>query len=136
MASSADDSTMVELYKSYGFDYVKSNGQDQLSLTDIPLGRMLFVHGFPFQYYYGTDLRGHSTLPHGASVVDVATSAKAADPAYKKQTGDVTDIYGIAFGAEIAFNMPIVVMVPGVPKFLTTSKNDLIGWGIDKANDA
>ena len=105
------------LYEKYGMRYYGE------SLMSIPLGRMLFVHGMPFQYTAITDRRTNSGTTYGQEPLtdDAVTS------------GDM-DMYGRSFAGDIAANMPIAVIVPGTPKFLTNIKQSIFGYGGDSEN--
>ena len=108
---------MDQLYQNYGFNYSMS----QRHLMDVPIGRMTFVHGMPFQYTYLTDRReGNNNYEGQDSLPDEVTSLNV-------RTGSV-DLYGRTFGKGIAANMPIVVIAPGNPIFLTNVKQGVIGY--------
>ena len=91
-----------------------------------PIGRLLFVHGMPFQYTHLADRRAYSDKPYGASNYPANSNIRSAS----KSGGD---FYGRTFAKEIAANMPIVTVVPGVPKFLTMVRDGLFG-GSSKSN--
>lgn len=110
------DEGMKALYETYGFNYTATADS---SLMSIPVGRMLFVHGMPFQWTHITDRRGNSTLPQGRSGHEASES--------KVQNGSV-DLYGRTFARDIAANMPIAVFAPGKPKFMTSVKSGLFGY--------
>lgn len=114
--------TLEEMYNQYGFYYSESGN----SFMSSPIGRMLFVHGMPFQYTHFTDRRGNSKLQYGREV--------SYESSYNKSQKDGTvDMYGRTFSKEIACNMPIAVIVPGTPKFMTNIKQGLFGYqGSDK----
>lgn len=116
----ADPSSYDELYKRYGFSYTATT---DTSLMGIPVGRMLFVHGMPFQYTHITDRRGHSVMAWGAS---------ANEDTEGPVTSGVTDMYGRSFAANIAANMPIAVIAPGKPKFLTSVKDGMFSYAAGK----
>lgn len=105
-----DDERLFELY---GYNYSYSSGKT--SWMDIPLGRMLFVHGMPFQYIAATDRRGYSTT----EAFNVGGTETFSTKAIK--SGNI-DMYGRTFAKEIVSNTPIAVIVPGKPKFLTSLK--------------
>lgn len=94
------------LYEMYGFNYAYNTAS---SLMSVPVGRMLFVHGMPFQYTYITDRRNGSTGTYGY----------ISEGEMPNNSGN-QDMYGRIFAKEIACNMPIAVIVPGVPVFLTS----------------
>lgn len=110
------------LYEAYGFDYT---GTADSSLMSIPVGRMLFVHGMPFQWTYITDRRGNSTQPQGRASAEAEQS---------KVTNGTTDMYGRTFARDIAANMPIAVFAPGKPKFMTSVKSGLFGYSGGEGN--
>lgn len=117
----ADDISIVQvgeddtasLYEMYGLTYEYS-GQ---SLMSIPIGRMIFVHGMPFQFTPLTDRRRGSMDIYGASNVDE----------YQERSGNV-DQYGRTFAKDIAANMPIIVVVPGIPRYMTKAKQSFFGY--------
>lgn len=77
------------------------------SLMDVPLERMGFVHGLPFQFTRVADRRRGST-----------------NQTDKYQT---TDMYGMTYAREILSQLPIVVFNPGEPQFLTKLKSGFFG---------
>lgn len=105
---------MEKLYAQYGMDYF---GSTEASLMGTPIGRMLFVHGMPFQFTHITDRRGGSRSAKGMSDCEWCVDSKA--------SGGSSDMYGRTFAKEIAGNMPIAVLVPGKPKFLTNVQSGL-----------
>ena len=118
--------SMDALYDAYGFDYTSASDS---SIMSIPIGQMLFVHGMPFQYTYITDRRDSTAYTSGytgKSTSDMAAGAKA--------SGSV-DAYGRSFAKDIAANMPIVVLAPGRPKFLTSVKSGIGGYVSEALND-
>lgn len=111
----------AKLYEEYGYSYATLTKDSYMS---IPLGRMLFVHGMPFQWTHITDRRQGSVKRWGAS------SGEAEEERLKNSS---TDLYGRTFARDIAANMPIVVFAPGKPKFMTSVKAGLFGYtGQDK----
>lgn len=118
-----DESFMQQLYNSYGMEYF---GSSESSLMNTPIGRMIFVHGMPFQFTHITDRRGHSTKAKGQADDEFVVTMVS---------GGSADMYGRTFAKEIASNMPIAVMVPGKPKFLTNVKSGLFR-GKDGSNEA
>lgn len=117
-----DEDFMRKMYESYGMEYF---GSSESSLMNTPIGRMIFVHGMPFQFTHITDRRGHSTKSKGQADDEFVTTAAS---------GGGADMYGRTFAKEIASNMPIAVMVPGKPKFLTNVKSGLFR-GKDGSNE-
>lgn len=109
---------MEELYNQYGYSYGISE-----TTMGTPIGRLLFVHGMPFQYTHITDRRAYSTAQYGAS------SYPPTGPVGNNGSGasENADFYGRTFAKEVAANMPIVVVVPGRPNFLTLVKQGLFG---------
>lgn len=101
------------LYYEYGMSYLYSSGATHW--MNIPLGRMLFVHGMPFQYTGYTDRRGYSEggTPKTYGLENTSDY---------KQVGDCVDMYGRVFAKELVANTPVAIFVPGVPKFLTSLK--------------
>lgn len=114
----ATGATTDALYDMFGFDYT---GQlSETSFMGAPLGRLMFVHGMPFQFTHITDRRTGSKLQYGKAVYDVNS----------RVTNGEVDFYGRVFAKEIVSNMPIAVVVPGVPEFMTNVKQGLFGSGI------
>lgn len=109
------------MYEAYSYDYV---GGTDTSMMGGPVGRMLFVHGMPFQWTYITDRRGNSTLPQGRA------SSESQEGAVR---GGSTDMYGRTFARDIAANMPIAVFTPGKPKFMTSVNSGIFGAGGESA---
>lgn len=103
-----------EYYQQYGFSY-----QTESSLMSIPIGRMLFVHGMPFQYTFITDRRSNSEERFGR--------APGYDSNSPKSSGAGADFYGRVFCRDIVANSPIAVLVPGVPKYMTNVKQSMFG---------
>lgn len=97
-----------------------------LSLMDVPIGRMNFVHGMPFQYTYLTDRRQHASSDYGQDSLPADGSAVDRD--------NSPDLYGRVFAKEIAGNMPIAVIVPGVPVFMTNVSQGLKGYRSGREN--
>lgn len=108
---------MNDIYASYGFNYALA----QKHTMDVPIGRMIFVHGMPFQYTHITDRREGDTNIEGREPVVSEMYTK------NVRNGSV-DMYGRTFGKEIAANMPIAVITPGNPVFLTNIKQGVIGY--------
>ena len=109
-------SDYVGLYKKYNMTYLGE------SLMSIPIGRMTFVHGMPFQYTYLTDRRlnnntSYSKEPSGNFI----------------KSGNL-DMYGRMFAGDIAANTPICSIVPGTPVFLTNIKQSLFGVDSNASN--
>lgn len=105
-----------ELYKKYNLTYMGEN------LMSIPIGRMIFVHGMPFQYTYLTDRRLNNNT--------IYTKEPTAD---KVKSGEY-DLYGRMFAGDIAANMPICSITPGTPVFLTNIKQSLFGVDSNASN--
>ena len=109
-------SDYVGLYKKYNMTYLGE------SLMSIPIGRMIFVHGMPFQYTYLTDRRLNNNTVYS-----------------KEPTGNFIksgnlDMYGRMFAGDIAANTPICSIVPGTPVFLTNIKQSLFGVDSNASN--
>lgn len=109
-------SDYVGLYKKYNMTYLGEN------LMSIPIGRMIFVHGMPFQYTYLTDRRLNNNTVYS-----------------KEPTGNFIksgnlDMYGRMFAGDIAANTPICSIVPGTPVFLTNIKQSLFGVDSNASN--
>lgn len=124
------DTILSDIEDSYG--YTETSDADEwlkeydlydtggLSLMNVPIGRMNFVHGMPFQYTYLTDRRQHATLPYSMDNVPADGSPV--------NNSNSPDLYGRVFAKEIAGNMPIAVIVPGVPVFMTNVSQGLKGY--------
>lgn len=84
------------------------------SIMGTPIGRMLFVHGMPFQFTHYTDRRSGSEKQYGNSseYYDLTRLGRSTSSA-------TADFYGRIFEKEIACNIPIMSVVPGEPQFLT-----------------
>lgn len=95
------DSGYQTLMEIYDLSY-----SDQ-SLMSIPLDRMNFVHGIPFQFSAIADRRRGST-----NGIEVAGK---------------TDLYGIVYAREVLAQIPIVVFAPGEPQFLSKLKTGFFG---------
>lgn len=111
-----ETSDYVGLYKKYNMTYLGE------SLMSIPIGRMIFVHGMPFQYTYLTDRRLNNNTTYS-----------------KEPTGNFIksgnlDMYGRMFAGDIAANTPICSIVPGTPVFLTNIKQSLFGVDSNASN--
>lgn len=109
-------SDYMGLYKKYNMTYLGE------SLMSIPIGRMIFVHGMPFQYTYLTDRRLNNYTTYS-----------------KEPSGDFIksgnlDMYGRMFAGDIAANTPICSIVPGTPVFLTNIKQSLFGIDSNASN--
>lgn len=126
-----DESTMKELYKEYGYEYSSVTTE---SLMSIPIGRMIFVHGMPFQYTYITDRRSAGDAYDGGYTGKSPGDTKDPQSRNAIKSGGV-DAYGRSFAKEIASNMPIVVLAPGKPKFLTSVKQGIGGYAAEIGND-
>lgn len=122
-----NDTTLDKLYKDYGLVYT-----NEVALTKVPIGRLSFVHGMPFQYTYLTDRRNNLDTPFGREMYETDDPVKMT-----KNTGAGLDMYGRTFAREIAANTPIVVFTPGVPKFMSNIKQSILGYagGTDNARN-
>ena len=118
---------MEELYEAYGYDY---SAYVDSSMMNIPIGRMLFVHGMPFQYTYVTDRR--DTLSYSDGYDGKSTADRSVTRIAK--SGSV-DSYGRSFAKDIAANMPIVVLAPGRPRFMSSIKSGFGGYVSEALGD-
>lgn len=109
-------SDYVGLYKKYNMTYLGE------SLMSIPIGRMTFVHGMPFQYTYLTDRRLNNN------------TAYSKEPSGNFIKSGNLDMYGRMFAGDIAANTPICSIVPGTPVFLTNIKQSLFGVDSNASN--
>lgn len=109
-------SDYVGLYKKYNMTYLGE------SLMSIPIGRMIFVHGMPFQYTYLTDRRLNNN------------TAYSKEPSGNFIKSGNLDMYGRMFAGDIAANTPICSIVPGTPVFLTNIKQSLFGVDSNASN--
>lgn len=123
------DENMADLYDAYGYDY---SAYVDSSMMNIPIGRMIFVHGMPFQYTHITDRR--DSISFGSGYSGKSNMDTQADQSGATASGDV-DAYGRSFAKEIAANMPIVVIAPGKPKFLTSVKQGVGGYASETINN-
>ena len=110
---------LENLYKDFAADY----GEIETGTQGNPIGRMTFVHGMPFQYCYITDRRRNATSLYGY-----------VNENYKNEPG--CDLYGHAFARNIAANMPIMVLVPGIPKYLTKAQQSFGSSSTNSVHDA
>jgi len=113
-------------YKEYNLYYDKSIVEGLINeetakstLMGIPIGKMLFVHGMPFQYTFIADRRVGSTMRWGDSMYEEEEAAVSQGS---------SDLYGREFCRNIASNMPVVVFAPGKPKFMSSVKSGLISY--------
>ena len=85
------------------------------SVMGTPIGRMLFVHGMPFQFTHYTDRRPGSQKQYGSAseYYDLTRTGRSINNA------NTADFYGRIFEKEIACNIPIMSIVPGEPQFMT-----------------
>ena len=111
-----ETSDYVGLYKKYNMTYLGE------SLMSIPIGRMTFVHGMPFQYTYLTDRRLNNN------------TAYSKEPSGNFIKSGNLDMYGRMFAGDIAANTPICSIVPGTPVFLTNIKQSLFGVDSNASN--
>lgn len=109
-------SDYVGLYKKYNMTYLGE------SLMSIPIGRMTFVHGMPFQYTYLTDRRLNNNTTYSK------------EPSGNFIKSGNLDMYGRMFAGDIAANTPICSIVPGTPVFLTNIKQSLFGVDSNASN--
>lgn len=109
-------SDYVGLYKKYNMTYLGE------SLMSIPIGRMIFVHGMPFQYTYLTDRRLNNNTTYSK------------EPSGNFIKSGNLDMYGRMFAGDIAANTPICSIVPGTPVFLTNIKQSLFGADSNASN--
>jgi len=123
------NANMEALYEAYGYDY---SAYVDSSMMSIPIGRMLFVHGMPFQYTFITDRR--DTLAYDGTYRGKSNMDSSADTYGAVASGNV-DAYGRSFAKDIAANMPIVVLAPGRPKFLTSVKKGVGGYVSETVNN-
>lgn len=100
-------------------DVYGERSSDMYDIMGQPIGRMHFVHGMPFQYTHITDRRGASNGFWGDSGSENIEGA----------VNSGQDLYGRSYAKEIAANMPVAVITPGVPRFLENLKGgfDLAG---------
>lgn len=110
-----------DLYSEYGVDYQSTDDLNS-AVQSSPIGRMTFVHGMPFQWNYIADRRRADSSYYTGTDND-------ADSTVDPVKGSSKDTYGHAFARNIAANMPIMVLVPGVPKYLTKANSGLAGGG-------
>lgn len=87
------------------------------SVMGVPIGRMLFVHGMPFQFTHYADRRPGSTSQYGNSNEYYELSKTGSSFTSSRSSGG--DFYGRAYEQEIAANIPIMSIVPGEPQFMS-----------------
>ena len=104
-----------DMYSAYASEYGAAVTE---SLQGSPIGRMIFVHGMPFQYTYITDRRRYATDAYGKI-----------NEANQKSGSSINspDAYGRTFARNIAANMPIMVLVPGVPSYMSKVSSGATG---------
>lgn len=92
------------------------------SIMGTPIGRMLFVHGMPFQFTHYTDRRPGSEKQYGNSseYYDLTRIGRSIS------SSATADFYGRIFEKEIACNIPIMSVVPGEPQFLTMNTGKFV----------
>lgn len=128
----ANEPYIMDFYNSYASSY----GDMTTSLMNIPIGRMIFVHGMPFQYTHLTDRRNFGTAiedtnfgqPPGENEND--TDKALVYKSYGQGGSEnitSADAYGRTFAKEFAFNTPIAVLMPGTPSFLQPVKGGILG---------
>lgn len=116
-----EEVSLDELYERYHMQYDEST-----SLEKVPIGRLSFVHGMPFQYTYLTDRRNNEETPYGREMYSSDEPVKA--------IGSGLDMYGRTFAREIVANTPIVVFTPGVPKFMSNIRQSIFGHSDNSSN--
>lgn len=87
------------------------------SVMGTPIGRMLFVHGMPFQFTHYADRRPGSTSQYGGSTEYYNLSLTGSSFTSSRSGGG--DFYGRAYEQEIASNIPIMSVVPGEPQYMS-----------------
>lgn len=101
-----------EDYNYYAYNY----NYDSETMMSIPIERLNYVHGLPFQYTYITDRR-----------IGAEGQAGSDDEC------DSSDKYGRTFAQEILSNTPIIVFAPGEPTFMSAVKTQGILGAIKSA---
>lgn len=89
------------------------------SIMGTPIGRMLFVHGMPFQFTHYADRRPGSTKQYGnaSEYYDLTRKGTSIKSGSTKAAG--ADFYGRSYEQEIACNIPIMSVVPGEPQYMS-----------------
>lgn len=89
------------------------------SIMGTPIGRMLFVHGMPFQFTHYADRRPGSTKQYGnaSEYYDLTRKGTSIKSGSTKASG--ADFYGRSYEQEIACNIPIMSVVPGEPQYMS-----------------
>lgn len=113
MEAEIEETTLDDLFTTYGLYWTGDS-----SINEIPIGRLSFVHGMPFQYTYLTDRRLNDDTNYGRELYNDDQPMK----------GSTMDMYGRTFAREIAANTPIVVFTPGRPKFMSNIKQSIFGY--------
>lgn len=108
-----DDVSVGDMADAMWGDVYGERSDEMHDIMGQPIGRMLFVHGMPFQYTHITDRRGKSDRFWGESG-DEGTEGVASSG---------NELYGRSYSKDIAASMPIAIITPGVPKFLENLKS-------------
>lgn len=89
------------------------------SIMGTPIGRMLFVHGMPFQFTHYADRRPGSTKQYGnaSEYYDLTRKGTSIKSGSTNTAG--ADFYGRSYEQEIACNIPIMSVVPGEPQYMS-----------------
>lgn len=111
-----NETELTAKYEEFKSNVLATSSNEDLSIMGNPIGRMIFVHGMPFQYTGITDRRLRGAGKWGETYFD---------PHSKKSSSSNVDAYGRSFATNIAANIPIAVIVPGKPVFVSKIKEGL-----------
>lgn len=89
------------------------------SIMGTPIGRMLFVHGMPFQFTHYADRRPGSTKQYGNASEYYDLTRKGTSIKSGSTNAAGADFYGRSYEQEIACNIPIMSVVPGEPQYMS-----------------
>ena len=89
------------------------------SIMGTPIGRMLFVHGMPFQFTHYADRRPGSTKQYGNASEYYDLTRKGTSIKSGSTNASGADFYGRSYEQEIACNIPIMSVVPGEPQYMS-----------------
>ena len=104
------------------------------SIMGTPIGRMLFVHGMPFQFTHYADRRPGSTKQYGNASEYYDLTRKGTSIKSGSTNAAGADFYGRSYEQEIACNIPIMSVVPGEPQYMSLLTGSFVFPSYKKAN--